>query len=70
MYSGMGDGLVTGMLIIAGVCVFLGWAIPALFSWLYADDEYRTTERLEPIKIELEINNGIDIDTVYIYEIK
>ena len=51
--------------IVGAVIVGIVWGIVEIFS----TDEIRSNERLEPIRIELEVTRGILVDTVYIYKI-
>jgi hypothetical protein len=65
-FSGVMTALISfGVIITLAVGGFV-WGI----FYLLDDNEYKTNEKLEPVRIELEIKNKTEVDTVYIYHIK
>lgn len=61
------------IVVVAAIILSLGvigifWVGIKKFEW-FAPDEIRTTEPLKPSKLELEVTNGTEIDTIYVYKL-
>ena len=56
-------GVVILIIIVVGLSVVVGY-----FLNYDKEEEIRTTERIEPIRMELQVIDGKEIDTIYVYK--